>query len=114
MLKLGGLGIYGDFLYSEFKNSYGGGLAETAAGPFIGDLSRFLKMLSKFDNPKGMGKDLLSIVEGNTPFLNLYYTKSIYDYLIGHQLKEYLDPGYFRRMRRRNEKNQGSSYFLTP
>ena len=110
----GGLGIYGDFLYSEFKNSYGGGLAETAAGPFIGDLSRFLKMLSKYDNPKGMGKDLLSIVEGNTPFLNLYYTKSIYDYLIGHQLKEYLDPGYFRRMRRRNEKNQGSSYFLTP
>lgn len=110
----GGLGIYGDFLYSEFKNSYGGGLAETAAGPFIGDLSRFIKMFTKLDNPKAMGKDALSILEGNTPFLNLYYTKSIYDYLIGHQLKEYLDPGYFRKMRRRNEKNQGSSYFLTP
>ena len=58
--------------------------------------------------------DLLAIVEGNVPFLNLYYTKSIYDYLIGHQLKEYLDPGYFKRMRRRNENNQGSSYFITP
>ena len=112
----GGLGIYGDFLYSELKNGYGGSLQETIMGPTVGDFSKFLRSLGDLGrgNPKKFAKKNYEILESNTPFLNLFYTKAIYDYLIGYQVKEMLDPGFFRRMRRKTYKNQGSKYFLTP
>jgi len=112
----GGMGIYGDFLYSELKNGYGGSLQETAMGPAFADLSKFIASFTHLINGdmKKFGKSNYSILEGNTPFLNLFYTKAAYDYLIGYHIKEFLDPGYFRRMRRKAYKNQGSKYFLTP
>tara|TARA_R100000655_G_scaffold97193_1_gene140021 strand:+ start:3404 stop:5851 length:2448 start_codon:yes stop_codon:yes gene_type:complete len=112
----GGLGIYGDFFYSELKNGYGGSLQETIMGPAVGDFAKFLGSLGDLStgNPKKFAKKNYEILEGNTPFLNLFYTKAIYDYLIGYQVKEMLDPGFFRRMRRKTYKNQGSKYFLTP
>ena len=112
----GGLGIYGDFLYSELKNGYGGSLQETILGPTVGDFSKFIRSLGDLGrgDPKKFAKKNYEILEGNTPFLNLFYTKAIYDYLIGYQVKEMLDPGFFRRMRRKALKNQGSNYFLTP
>jgi len=116
LIQGGGLGIYGDFLYSELKNSYGGSLQETALGPAIGDLSKFIKSLGDLMDGKidKFAKKNYEILEGNTPFLNLYYTKWVYDYLIGYQVKEMLDPGYFRRMRRKAYQNYGSSYWLKP
>ena len=116
LIQGGGLGIYGDFLYSELKNSYGGSLQETALGPAVGDLSKFIKSLGDLMDGKidKFAKKNYEILEGNTPFLNLYYTKWVYDYLIGYQVKEMLDPGYFRRMRRKAYQNYGSSYWLKP
>jgi len=112
----GGLGIYGDFLYSELKNSYGGSLQETILGPAMGDLAKFIRSLG--DLAEGdiskFGKKNFEILESNTPFLNLFYTKWVYDYLIGYQIKEMLDPGFFRRMRRKAYQNYGSSYWLKP
>ena len=79
-------------------------------------MSKFLRSLGDLGrgNPKKFAKKNYEILESNTPFLNLFYTKAIYDYLIGYQVKEMLDPGFFRRMRRKTYKNQGSKYFLTP
>jgi hypothetical protein len=112
----GGLGIYGDFLYSELKNSYGGSLQETILGPAMGDISKFINSLGDLMDGKinNFAKKNYEILEGNTPFLNLFYTKWGYDYLIGYQIKEMLDPGYFRRMRRKAYQNYGSSYWLKP
>ena len=66
------------------------------------------------DDPAKAGKKFVQFAENNVPFLNLYYTKAAYDYLIGYQIKEFLDPGFFERMRIRHEENRGQTYFLKP
>ena len=110
----GGAGIYGDFLISEIQNEYGNGIFETALGPTASDLKKLLDMVSTMNEPKKAGKKFFELVEGHTPFLNLYYTKAAYDYLIGYQIKEMLDPGYFERMKQKHEEKRGQSYYLKP
>jgi hypothetical protein len=73
-----------------------------------------MDIVTNLKDPKKAGKKFVQLAEGNIPFLNLYYTKAAYDYLIGYQIKEFLDPGYFDRMRRRHEEKRGQSYFLKP
>ena len=60
------------------------------------------------------GKKFYQLAEGHTPFLNLYYSKAAYDYLIGYQIKEFLDPGYFKRMKRKHEEQRGQKYYMKP
>ena len=31
-----------------------------------------------------------------------------------NQIKEYLDPGFFKRMKDRNEENRGQTYYFKP
>ena len=40
----GGLGIYGDFLYGELQNEYGGGIFETALGPTAADVKKVIDL----------------------------------------------------------------------
>jgi len=110
----GGGGIYGDFLMSEVQNQYGNGILETAAGPTAGDIKKLIDVVRNMNEPKKAGKKFLQLAEGHTPFINLYYTKAAYDYLIGYQIKEYLDPGFFNRMKKRNEENRGQTYYFKP
>jgi len=110
----GGGGIYGDFLMSEVQNQYGNGVLETAAGPTAGDIKKLIDVVRNMNEPKKAGKKFLQLAEGHTPFINLYYTKAAYDYLIGYQIKEYLDPGFFNRMKKRNEENRGQTYYFKP
>jgi hypothetical protein len=81
----GGGGIYGDFLMSEIQNQYGNGIFETALGPTASDIKKFIDMVKTMNEPKKAGKKFLELAEGHTPFINLYYTKAAYDYLIGYQ-----------------------------
>ena len=110
----GGAGIYGDFLMSEIQNQYGNGVFETALGPTASDIKKFIDVVKNMNEPKKAGKKFLQLAEGHTPFINLYYTKAAYDYLIGYQIKEYLDPGFFNRMKKRNEENRGQTYYFKP
>ena len=110
----GGGGIYGDFIMSEVQNQYGNGFLETAAGPTASDLKKIIDMVKTMNEPKKAGKKFLELAEGHTPFINLYYIKAAYDYLIGYQIKEYLDPGFFDRMKKRNEENRGQTYYFKP
>ena len=110
----GGAGIYGDFLINELQNEYGNGIFETALGPTASDIDKIINIGQSLNDPKKAGKKFLQLAEGNVPFLNLYYTKAAYDYLIGYQVKEYLDPGYFRRMKDKHEEQRGQSYYLKP
>ena len=110
----GGAGIYGDFLMSEIQNQYGNGIFETALGPTASDIKKFIDVVKNMNEPKKAGKKFLQLAEGHTPFINLYYTKAAYDYLIGYQIKEYLDPGFFNRMKKRNEENRGQTYYFKP
>lgn len=110
----GGGGIYGDFLISEIQNEYGNGIFETALGPTASDIKKFFDMVQAMNEPKKAGKKFYELVEGHTPFLNLYYTKAAYDYLIGYQIKEFLDPGYWERMKANHSEKRGQTYYMKP
>jgi hypothetical protein len=110
----GGLGIYGDFIINEVQNEYGNNIWETILGPTASDLNKLRDIVMNLDDPAKAGKKFVQFAENNIPFLNLYYTKAAYDYLIGYQIKEFLDPGFFERMRIRHEENRGQTYFLKP
>jgi len=110
----GGGGIYGDFLISEIQNEYGNGIFEAALGPTAGDIKKFFDMAQSMNDPKKAGKKFYELAEGHTPFLNLYYSKAAYDYLIGYQIKEFLDPGYWNRMKTNHSEKRGQKYFMKP
>ena len=110
----GGGGIYGDFLISEIQNEYGNGIFETALGPTASDIKKFFDMVQSMNDPKKAGKKFYELAEGHTPFLNLYYTKAAYDYLIGYQIKEFLDPGYWERMKSNHSEKRGQTYYMKP
>tara|TARA_R110000796_G_scaffold85448_2_gene185428 strand:+ start:235 stop:2736 length:2502 start_codon:yes stop_codon:yes gene_type:complete len=110
----GGLGIYGDFIINEIQNEYGNSIFETIAGPTASDVSKIIDIISNINDPKKAGKKFVQLAEGNVPFLNLYYSKAAYDYLLGYQIKEFLDPGYFERIRQRNEEKRGQTHYLKP
>ena len=110
----GGLGIYGDFIINEVQNEYGNNIWETILGPTASDINKIREIVLNLNDPAKAGKKFLQFAENNVPFLNLYYTKAAYDYLIGYQIKEFLDPGFFERMRIRHEETRGQTYFLKP
>lgn len=113
-LKGGGGGIYFDLLQAEFSRSNGGALS-TIAGPVYSDLSGFGKVLTnavqgKFDKA---GFKAYRLFESNTP-IDAWFIRPAYQYLIGYQIKEMLDPGYFRRLERHTKKRTGQDFFLKP
>jgi hypothetical protein len=77
-------------------------------------LNKILDIVFNPKEPAKVGKKFLELVEGNAPIINMWYTRAAYDYLIGYQIKEFLDPGFFERMRIRHEETRGQTYFLKP
>ena len=111
----GGAGIYGDFLFGETKNRFGGGPLNTLMGPTIG--GTFTSVLDLWGRARA-GDDLaaasLKTVMSNAPYANLFYTKLALDYLIMHSISESLNPGYLKRMERRIEKENEQTFWARP
>jgi len=112
-LQGGGLGIYGDVLFKEVRG--GSDIASALAGPVP---------LTGFDILAGItygirgeggkaGKAAFAAIKNNIPFLNLFYIKSAYDYLIGHQLMETMNPGVLKRVEKRMKKDYNQEYLFT-
>jgi len=113
MLQGGGLGIYGDFLFGQ---SFSGlDILATAGGPAatefakIGNAFRYA-FQGEFSKA---GKAAYKSVVGNTPFLNLFYLKTAFDYAIGYQIMETLSPGHLRKMEKKMKKETGQEFLLT-
>lgn len=119
MAQGGGFGIYSDFLFAR-ANRFGGGLLETAAGPTVGDLSDLGDIFLKTrDYATGVSKDAPDVeawnfFKGNTPFMNLFYTRAALDYLILYDMQEALSPGSLRRMERRLKEENGQEFLIPP
>jgi len=103
----GAWGIYGDFLFSS-TNRFGGGLAETAAGPTVGsilDLAQIamegrdyaFNTVAGNDDARFSAGKMVSWVTGNLPGYSLFYVKPGVDYLIANAAREMASPGFLRR-----------------
>jgi hypothetical protein len=114
LAKGGGGSIFFDFIYQEISRS-NGGMASTALGPAFADLEGLFKVLKntaegKFDKA---GLKAYRLFEANTP-IDIWYLRPIYNYLIGYQIKNMLDPGYFDRIEGYTKKATGQDFFLKP
>lgn len=121
-LQGGGLGIYGDFLFSDY-NRYGGSLGQTIAGPVIGFGDDLIKMSAgnihktiKGDDVN-LANDLVRFAGKYTPGSSLWYARLALERGVLDQLNIMADPKAKSKMRRtvkRYKKQYGQNYWWKP
>lgn len=116
----GGLGIYGDFLYSSYDRRYKSWV-EASMGPVYGQAFQGVDLARKgFDAATGiqadekLGYNAFKQLEANLPLINMFPVKQTMDHLIMWQLKEALSPGVFQRQKQSIEDHNYQEYFFTP
>jgi len=115
----GGLGIFGDFMFSDY-NRFGGDLTATIAGPVGSFASEAAKLTFGNARQAIMGKETkfgaeaFQFVKNYTPLVNLWYTRAALDHLLLFQVQESMNPGYLRRMRRRTKQENNQTYYWDP
>ena len=112
-LQGGGLGIYGDVLFKEQRDA--GSVAAGLIGPApttVIDLGLALTYALSGEGGKA-GKAAYRTVSSNIPFLNLFYIKTIFDYMIGFQIMETMNPGVLKRVEKRMKKDYNQEYLFT-
>ena len=112
-LQGGGLGIYGDVLFKEQRDA--GSVVAGLIGPApttVIDLGLALKYALSGEGGKA-GKAAYRTVSSNIPFLNLFYIKTIFDYMIGFQIMETMNPGVLKRVEKRMKKDYNQEYLFT-
>lgn len=126
----GGLGIFGDVLYTSMGGNNRSGQANwtSLAGPVfgtaidaadvtVGNAARYLAAGSASKREKVAGKaqaDALRFARGNTPFINLWYARATIDHMVLHDLQEHVSPGYLRKMKKRARKDWEQEYWWDP
>lgn len=117
----GGAGIFGDFFFSDV-NRFGGGLAETLAGPGVGfadDMLRFTvgnaRELALGDETHA-GGELVGLLRRYTPGGSLWYLRLAYEREVLDQIQRMIDPEAERSFRRRiqSAREYDTQYFAPP
>jgi len=113
LLQGGGLGLYGDVLFKEQRD--GATIIAGLAGPTATTVADVLLAVNYGIRGEGgnAGKAAYRAVTSNIPFLNLFYIKTAYDYLIGFNMMETMSPGALKRVERRMKKDYNQEYLLT-
>ena len=113
MAQGGGLGLYGDFLFGSY-NKYGGSALATLMGPSIGQFDSVVQILQAIRTGDDPFAKLANLIQGNTPFINLFYLRMVLDYLVLYNIKEWQNPGYLKRMERRLKKEHDQGFYIPP
>lgn len=121
-LQGGGLGIFGDFLFAD-QNRFGGGLAETIAGPVVGLGSDVLGITVgnanaalRGDDPR-LGRDVSRFLGSYTPGGSLWFADLAYQRALLDQLQAATDPDadeYFQRQIRSRQRDYGNGFWWEP
>ena len=122
MIYGGGLGIFGDFLFSD-QNRYGGSLSKTIAGPvtsFLGDAIN-LTIVNAMELLTGektnAGRELAAFVQRYTPGSSLWYARVAFERIIMDTLEKLINPDFESDTRRNINKlrtRTGQEYWWEP
>lgn len=115
----GGLGIFGDFMFSDF-NRFGQSVPETIMGPFWGgtanDFAKLtlgnIRQTAEDKEPHFLAESLKFFKNNFVP--NLWYTRAALDHLVFYRLQEMGNPGYLERMKERVEKENNTTWWWDP
>jgi hypothetical protein len=123
-LRGGGLGIFGDFIFSDV-NRFGGGLGETVLGPVFGTeltkLGKFavgnVQELLQQGKAKNAGREFEDFARSMTPGHSLWYATLAMDRLIFDEIQKLIDPNYaesFHRIEQSTRHDTGQNYWSPP
>lgn len=122
MAQGGGLGIYGDMLYTAMGGENRAGQPNWASlgGPVFGTAADLANVtlgnmgeMIRGERTKA-GAEIVRFAKQNTPFINLWYAKAAIDHMLLQDLQETLSPGYLARMRQRSRRDFGQDYWWQP
>lgn len=118
----GGLGIYGDFLFTEYDSRYRT-FSGQLLGPVVGQLDPIAALATKTRgavtgaediDAEQLGYGAWKLAEQNMPFASLFYVKPVLDYFIFWNVKEMLSPGVMRRWGRSVEDKNHQEFWIDP
>lgn len=112
-LRGGGMGILGDFLFSEYDRRYRS-FTGVAAGPVIGQLDPLMEIFSQVKAGENPANNIRKFTVNNTPFINLFYIRPVIDYFVLWNIQEMMDPGSVDRMIERTEEANHQQFFINP
>jgi hypothetical protein len=127
LIRGGGLGMYGDLVYSA-RTRGGEGVNELLTGPLIGGVTSgaslaygaAAQMLTgkKQAGSDGLdGKTFAQYLKGWTPGSTLWYARTAVDRLLFDNIQAMIDPNYresFKRYERRVKKDYGQGFWWSP
>lgn len=122
MLQGGGLGIYGDFLFSNV-NRYGGGFANTLGGPLTQRATDFWNLTAgnaiqlASGEKTHFGRELVRFGKANIPGSNIWYLKLAWERTVLDQVQYLADPEAnkaFKRQQQFWKKGYGQEFFWKP
>ena len=122
LLQGGGLGIYGDFLFSNV-NRYGGGFSTTLAGPLIGRANDIWNltggnMIQLASGEKThFGREAVKFLRSNVPGSTLWYTRLAWERILMDKLQFLVDPEANKAFKARQkffQKEFGQGFWWAP
>ena len=118
----GGLSFLSDFIIAGFdgQNAYGspnwlkffGPVNQTVLDTF--DVGKAMINEGLYDKETKAGAKALRLARGHMPFVNLWYTKAVFDRAVYNDLMEFCSPGYTARLEAWGMKNTGQEYWWSP
>lgn len=118
VLRGGGAGYFGDFLY-DAETSNDNTLLESLLGPVGTTASDVWNVTgaAAFKAAKGErtdeGANLIRLGRNNMPFTQLWYASAVFDHLLWNNIQEAANPGYLDRMQERQAK-YGQHFWWNP
>ncbi|CAM5183746.1 hypothetical protein CDEF62S_04667 [Castellaniella defragrans] len=118
----GGLGIFGDLLYTGMGGNNRAGVPNwmNLLGPVIGsgfeavDLTAGNIGQAMRGERTHAGAEAVRFARSHMPFVNLWYAKAAIDHAVLHDLQEMMSPGYLARMRQNAARDWGQSFWWQP
>jgi hypothetical protein len=95
MQRGGGMGILGDFMFTEYDRSYRS-FMNVMAGPVLGTASEAIGTTSQAIRGENVSMSAGKLALANTPYINLFYIRPVLDYLILWNLQENAGSRFFK------------------
>jgi hypothetical protein len=119
MMRGGGLGFYGEFLWNEMS-SHDTSLLAGVGGPLVSEAEGLWKntggALIKYarGDKQDLAGNAIRQVSANVPYANMWYTSAAFNRLIWGQLQELANPGYLDRMQERARRARDADWWWDP
>lgn len=122
LLQGGGLGIYGDFMFSNI-NRYGGGLGATIGGPMAQRIGDFWNLTAgnvaqlASGEKTNFGRELVKFARGNIPGGNIWYLRLAFEREVLDQVQYLADPeanAAFKRQQQFFQREFSQGYWWRP